>query len=63
MAHRRLPDLDDLLCYPADMRLGDMLQRLAFISPRDVDAITLIVDDTLRRRWRALYYPTTTFFH
>lgn len=39
---------------PADVasrrpQLGDMLQRLALISPHDLYAISLIVGDTLKR--------------
>ncbi len=60
-SHRRLPDLDALQYFPLGLTLGDMLQHLAFLSPDDVDAVTLIVEDTLRRRWRATFYPTTPY--
>lgn len=38
--------------WPKGMSLGDKLQRLALISPKDVRAIEILVDDVLRRRWR-----------
>lgn len=44
----------DFEFYPQDMSLGDMLQRLAVISPDDLDAFTVLVDHVLRRRWLAL---------
>lgn len=40
------------LFWPKKMSLGDKLQRLALISPKDLRAIEIIVDDLLRRRWR-----------
>lgn len=35
----------------ADALLGDKLHHLAEVSPIDVEAIELIVDDALRRYW------------
>lgn len=33
------------------MPLGDVLQRLAFLCAKDMDAIDLIARDALARRW------------
>lgn len=54
---RRYIDPYRLEFYPENMALGDMLQRLAVISPEDIDAFTVMVDHVLRRRWIALVYP------
>lgn len=55
---RRYIDPYNLEFYPEGMTLGDMLQRLAVISPDDIDAFTVLVDHTLRRRWITLVYPS-----
>lgn len=57
MRDPKCPRYVDLYClefYPANLSLGDMLQRLAVISPEDLEAITVLVDHVLRRRWIAL---------
>jgi len=53
MASRSRPDPIPL-DVPEEMRLSDILQRLAAISPQDVEDFRILAWDTLRRRWAAL---------
>ena len=42
---------------PTTRPLGDKLQRLALIAPKDLRAIELLVDDVLRHRWPTCVDP------
>lgn len=58
MASRCRPDPTPS-AVPEGLRLTEILQRLAAISPQDVEDLRILAEDTLRRRWAALAYHDT----